>query len=94
MLDIERSHYLNLNATGCVLWLMLAEGATEHQLVDKLIEEFDVDEPTARGDVEAFVASCRENGLLANPESDPPAPATRPRGPRLGGPATSRPPTR
>lgn len=66
VLDIERSHYLNLNATGCVLWLMLAEGATERQLVDKLIAEFAVTEPTARDDVEAFVASCRENGLLAD----------------------------
>lgn len=67
VLDVERSHYLNLNAAGCVLWLMLAEGATVDQLVDKLIEEFDVDEPTARGDVEGFIASCRDNELLANP---------------------------
>jgi hypothetical protein len=66
-LDVERSHYLNLNATGCVLWLLLAHGATQRQLVDKLIEEFDVGEPTARDDVEAFLASCRENGLLADP---------------------------
>ena len=68
VLDVERSHYLNLNATGCVLWLLLAEGATKRQLVDKLIEEFDVDEPTARDDVEAFVSGCRENGLLADPD--------------------------
>jgi hypothetical protein len=67
VLDIERSHYLNLNETGCVLWLLLAEGATPRQLVDKLIEEFDIDEATARDDVDAFVASCRENGLLADP---------------------------
>ncbi len=69
VLDVERSHYLNLNPTGCVLWLMLAEGATERQLVDKLIAEFDVTEPTARADVEAFVTSCRENGLLADSET-------------------------
>jgi hypothetical protein len=67
LLDIERSHYLNLNATGCVLWLMLAEGATEPQLVEKLIDEFDVDEQMARGDVAAFIVSCRDNGLLADP---------------------------
>ncbi len=33
VLDVERSHYLNLNATGAVLWLMLAAGTTEPQLV-------------------------------------------------------------
>ena len=67
VLDVERSHYLNLNATGCVLWLMLADGATERQLADKLMEEFDVAEPTARADVGAFLTGCRENGLLAEP---------------------------
>jgi hypothetical protein len=69
VLDVERSHYLNLNPTGCVLWLMLAEGANERQLVNKLIAEFDVTEPTARADVEAFVTSCRENDLLADSET-------------------------
>lgn len=66
VLDTDQSHYLNLNPTGSVLWLMLAEGATERQLVDKLLEEFDVNESTARDDVVTFVASCRENGLLAD----------------------------
>jgi hypothetical protein len=65
VLDTEQSHYLNLNPTGSVLWLLLADGATQQQLVSKLVEEFAVDESTARGDVLAFVANCRENGLLA-----------------------------
>ena len=44
------------------MWLMLAEGATEPELVDRLTQEFDVDEQTAREDVASFLASCRENG--------------------------------
>ena len=67
VLDVERSHYLNLNATGCVLWLMLAEGATQPQLVEKLTEEFDVDAQIALDDVEAFLTTCRENKLLSDP---------------------------
>lgn len=66
VLDVSRSHYLNLNPTGSAIWLMLADGATEPQLVDRLTEEFDVDEPTARHDVEAFIAGCRQNDLLAD----------------------------
>jgi Coenzyme PQQ synthesis protein D (PqqD) len=73
VLDIERSHYLNLNPTGCVLWLMLADGATEAELVQKLTKEFDVDEHTARSDVEAFLNSCRENDLITDA---PPTDAT------------------
>jgi len=67
VLDVERSHYLNLNPTGSVMWLMLAEGTTEPELVDRLTQEFDVDEETAREDVKSFLASCRENALLAAP---------------------------
>ena len=67
VLDVKSSQYLNLNATGCVLWLLLAEGASKRQLVERLIEEFDVTEPTAQADVDAFIASCRDNGLLAEP---------------------------
>jgi len=66
VLDVEQSHYLNLNPTGSVLWLMLAEGATERQLIERLLQEFDVDEPTARDDVLAFLADCRENDLLTD----------------------------
>lgn len=68
VLDTERSHYLNLNETGAVLWLMLVEGASKPQLVEKLIDTFDVDQLTAQNDVEAFVTSCRENGVLADPD--------------------------
>ena len=66
VLDIERSHYLNLNPTGCVLWLMLADGATEAGLVQRLTEEFDIDQQTAHRDVEAFLTACRENDLIAD----------------------------
>jgi hypothetical protein len=66
VLDVEQSHYLNLNPTGSVLWLMLAEGATARQLTDKLVAEFEIDDVTAHEDVASFVASCRENGLLAD----------------------------
>jgi hypothetical protein len=65
VLDVEQSHYLNLNPTGSVMWLMLADGTTASELVERLIQEFDVDTQTARTDVTAFLASCRENGLLA-----------------------------
>ena len=65
VLDVDRSHYLNLNPTGSAIWLMLAEGATEPELVDRLTQEFEVDEQTAGNDVTSFLAACRQNGLLA-----------------------------
>ena len=65
VLDLERSHYLNLNETGAVLWVLLAEGATQRQLVDRLIEEFDVGELNGRRRRRGLRRDLPENGLLA-----------------------------
>lgn len=64
VLDIEQSVYLGTNASGGVLWRALAEGATRSQLGDALIENFDVDEPTAVEAVDSFVDACTQRDLL------------------------------
>lgn len=65
ILDLEHSHYLNLNVTGSVLWPLLVEGTTHAALVERLVEEFDIDHATAERDVSSFVTSCTANGLLS-----------------------------
>lgn len=66
VLDLRSGKYLELNATGSVLWKRLAEGsADEDQLVAALQEEFEVSDEQARTDVTAFLASLRQGGLLA-----------------------------
>ena len=65
---LERSHYLNLNPTGSVLWLLLADGATLRQLLDKLMEEFDVTEQTGPQPTSRRCSpAATRNGLLADP---------------------------
>ena len=63
-LDMERSTYLRLNRSGTVLWALLADGATRSQLIDALTERFEVEPDEAAADVDAFIAACRERGLL------------------------------
>lgn len=71
ILDLRSSTYFSTNATGTVLWRELERGTTRAQLIGALLNEFEVDEERATADVDAFVADCRQRGLLA--EDPPPA---------------------
>ena len=55
---------INLNETGAFLWKILQEGATEEQLKEKLLGEYDVSEEIAARDVKAFINKLSEAGLV------------------------------
>jgi hypothetical protein len=69
-LDLRESRYLAVNRTGQVLWAALAEGATRAQLVERLIEDFDIDQARAAADVDAFTAGLESRDLLVRERSD------------------------
>jgi hypothetical protein len=48
-----------------LLWPALAEGATQGELEQRLVEAYAIDAVTAAGDVEAFVSVLAEHELLA-----------------------------
>ena len=64
-LDLRSSRYFTLNGTGLLLWKRLAEEAEVDDLVDELVRQHDLEHERARTDVEMFVSSLRDNGLLA-----------------------------
>jgi len=64
VLDLEGSRYFSINATGTLLWPLLAEGATRTQLVDAVTARWDVDADAARRDVDAFCVELDAAGLL------------------------------
>lgn len=64
VLDLSGSIYFSTNEVGGVLWRALAEGATQPQLVDALLDEFEVPRERAERDVEKFVSDCAAAGLL------------------------------
>jgi hypothetical protein len=63
-LDVEASEYVAANKAGATLWRELAGGATREQLTAALVARFEVDEATAAADVERFLATLRERGLI------------------------------
>lgn len=63
-LDDRSMQYLGANPVGALIWRALVEGTTRDELVARVVSEFDVDEPTARTDVDAFLAQMSKLGLL------------------------------
>lgn len=56
ILDIDSLQVFSLNDTGMCLVEALRDGIDDHDgLVSRVVEEFEVDQETASGDVDAFV---------------------------------------
>ncbi|MBR0189276.1 MAG: PqqD family protein [Clostridia bacterium] len=55
---------INLNETGAFLWKILESGATKEELLEKMLTEYDVNEETARRDIDAFISKLQEAKLV------------------------------
>ena len=61
---LEFNGLVTVNEVGVLLWKMLQEEVTFEDLVKGVLEEYDVDEDTARADIQAFLDKLIENGIL------------------------------
>ena len=55
---------IRLNESGSFLWERLTEETDRDLLIAALLEEYDVDENTARADVDRFLNTLRKAGVL------------------------------
>ena len=62
--DVDLSLMITLNETGAFLWERLQNDTDEAALVAALLEEYDVDEETAKQSVQAFVKKLSDNEFL------------------------------
>jgi hypothetical protein len=65
-IDLDSAQYLSINSSGVGLLERLAIGTTYQEMADHLHEKFGIDPETALRDVQAFVASLQELGLLVS----------------------------
>lgn len=54
---------VTLNETGAFLWKQLEQERTQEQLVQALLEEYEVSQEKARESVQRFVAQIEEHGF-------------------------------
>jgi hypothetical protein len=63
-LDLDSSEYLAVNRTGTVIWPLLVEGTTREDLATHLAGRYEIDRATAERDVEQFLTTLSDRGLL------------------------------
>jgi len=68
-LDVGASLYFGLNASGAVIWQLLANGAAREEIVRRLTATFDVDAEQAGRDVDEFFAELRVHDLVTRDET-------------------------
>ena len=61
---IDFKGIMTLNESGYFLWKQLLDNISYDGLLSALLDEYEVDEATARNDIDEFLESARESGVL------------------------------
>ncbi|MGE5417239.1 MAG: PqqD family protein [Acidobacteriota bacterium] len=62
---VEFNGMITLSESGALIWKALETESSVDDLVAKVLSEYDIDEATARADVDEFLGMMREKELLA-----------------------------
>ena len=63
-MTLDFNGIINLNETGAFLFGLLQKGASKEELLEKLLEEYDVTEEKASADIEAFISKVKDADIL------------------------------
>ena len=74
MLDTRSGQYLELDAVGARIWMLLEDGPSMLELRDLLTAEFDVDAETCLNELTEFVEKLVELKLIVAESSESIAP--------------------
>ena len=66
VLDTRDAVYLAVHGSGAFVWRLLAESTTRDSLIEALVEKYGIDSTRATADVDAFLATLNDRGLLAS----------------------------
>ena len=61
---IEFNGLMTLSESGALLWKKMEKGAEVDDLIQLVLSEYDIDEVTARADVEEMVSAIQKKGLI------------------------------
>lgn len=61
---IDFKGLMTLNNSGYFIWNQLIKGNTYDNLLDSILQEYDVDIDTAKKDLDEFIGKARESGVL------------------------------
>jgi len=64
MLDMKEGIYYGLNEMGTIIWELIQKPITIQEIVDNILEEYEVDEETCYEDVVELTEQMLENKLI------------------------------
>ena len=64
LLDLATGTYFGLDEVGTRVWQLLEQHGSNDAVVAALLEEYAVDEPRARADVDRLILELSEKGLV------------------------------
>lgn len=62
--SVDFNGMITVNETGAFLWKKLAEDITEKELLGAMLDEYEVDEETAKADISEFLKLLDDGELL------------------------------
>jgi len=65
LVHIPTNRIFELNETGTRVWEMIGESLNRDQIIRRLVEEFDVEEARAAGEVNELLTRLKNEGLLS-----------------------------
>lgn len=63
---IDFSGVISLNSVGAFLWGKMESGATKKELLEAVLNEYDVEKSVAEADIDEFVEKLKGADLLEN----------------------------
>ncbi len=66
IVDAAKAEMHELNGPAALIWEGLAAGKIQKAIVSEITDEFEVDEKTARLDLEAFIEEMLKAGLVSS----------------------------
>ena len=64
LLDLASESYFGLDAVGTRVWQLLQSGADHSELIDTLLEEYEVERDTLEKDITDLLQRLAEAGLI------------------------------
>lgn len=64
LLDMRESKYYKLNGSAALIWGWIGSGSSFDQLLDNMLERFDVSEEQCRKDLQAVLSDFLNTGLI------------------------------
>jgi len=64
LLDLESEQYFGLDAVGTRIWALIGEGASVGEMIDALLQEYEVERATLEADVAGLLAKLSAAGLI------------------------------